>query len=310
LCLSLVRCWILCGRKLNNALDSYNIYRREAESECEVIGSVMADRRSSLKQGQIDILELLYKYRFGSRQLLADSLGIKAGSSLYEKLEVLIKHGLVGKRQEKHLKLLGVPAAYYLTPNGLRTLASLPEHNYITDSVIKSSYKDKSVSQAFVSHTFKVYQLTNDLKRQYQDLKVYLRRDMNRYSYFPVNPPDTFLSLKVNNTPKRFFFDVIPDNLPRRVLDRRITGYGQFFEDGGWVVTNSEQPVLLLVTEKGITENRSRRVVRATLVRLDMDDEIEVYTTTFAAIDNMDGSGKIWTNIDDPEELLSLSELS
>jgi hypothetical protein len=267
----------------------------------------MVDKRSSLKQGQIDILELLYKYRFGSRQLLADSLGIKVGSSLYEKLEVLIKHELIGKRQEKHLKLLGIPAAYYLTPKGLRTLQALPDHDFITDGTIKASYKDKSVSQTFVSHTLKVYQLTNTLNHQYPDLKVFLRRDMSKYSYFPNNPPDVFLSLKVGDTPKRFFLDVVPDSLPRIVLDRRITGYGQFFEDGGWEITNSELPTLLLAAEKGTTETRTRRAVHAALGRLEMNDELEVYTTTFAAIENMDDSGKIWTNINDPDELLSLS---
>ena len=39
----------------------------------------LADKRSVLKQGQIDILELIYKYRFVSRQLLSESLGIKSG---------------------------------------------------------------------------------------------------------------------------------------------------------------------------------------------------------------------------------------
>ena len=139
---------------------------------------------------------------------------------------------------------------------------------------------------------------------------MYLRRDMSRYSYFPSNPPDAFLSLKIDDTPKRFFMDVIPDSLPRNVLDRRMTDYGQFFEDGGWEATNSELPILLLVTEKGATETRTRRAVRAALGRLDMDDDIAAYTATFAAIENMDESGKVWTNIDDPDELLSLSELS
>jgi len=270
----------------------------------------MADKRSALKQGQIDILEVLYKCRFGSRQLVAEILGIKVGSSLHGKLEVLIKHDLVSKRQEKHLKLHGVPAAYFLTPKGLRILAGLPDHDHITDSIIKASYKDKSVSQTFVSHTLRVYQLTNSLKRQYPGLKVYLRRDMSRYSYFPSHPPDAFLSLKVGNTPKRFFLDVIPDSLPRNVLDRRITDYGHFFEDGGWDATNSEPPALLLITEKGATETRAGRTVRAALGRLDMSDDIETYTTTFAAIENMDGSGKVWTDVNNPDELLSMPELS
>lgn len=269
----------------------------------------MVDKRSVLKQGQIDILELLYKYRFGSRQLVADSLSIKAGSSLYDKLNVLIKHGLVAKRHEKRLKLQGIPAAYYLTPKGLRTLQMLDEHDYITEHTIKSSYRDKSVSQGFVNHTLNVYRQTNVLKQQYQELKVYLRRDMSRYSYFPDNPPDAFLSLKVDDTPHRFFLDVIPDNLPRKPLDDRITGYAEFFEGGGWDLTNSEYPKLLFVTEKGATETRTRRIIRVALSRADMDDEIQAYTTTFTALQGMDASGRIWTSTDDPDELLSLLEL-
>lgn len=267
----------------------------------------MADKRSSLKQGQIDILELLYKYRFGSRQLLADSLGINGGSNLYEKLEVLIKHDLIGKRQEKHLKLLGIPAAYYLTPKGLRRLQALPDHGFITDSIIKTSYKDKSVSQTFVNHTFKVYQLTNILQYHHDGLKVYLRRDMSRYSYFPDNPPDAFLSLASDDTPRRFFLDVIPDALPKYIFDRRITDYCRFFEDGGWDMTNSERPALLFIAEKGATETRSSRIVRAVLNRLELEDEIEAYTTTFTAIENVDGEAKIWTNVDTSDELVALS---
>lgn len=269
----------------------------------------MVDKRSALKQGQIDILEVLYKYRFGSRQLVADSLGIKAGSSLYEKLNVLIKHGLVAMRQEKRLKLLGVPAAYYLTPKGLKSLQALDGHDHITEATIKASYRDKVLSQAFVSHTLDVYSLTNALKHQYPDLKVYLRRDMIRFSYFPDSPPDAFLSLKLGDTPKRFFLDVIPDSLPRNILDRRITSYAEFFDEGGWEVTNSELPGLLLVAEKGATETRARRAASAAINRADIDDDLAVYTTTMSALKGAAASDTIWTSIDDADELLSLSDL-
>lgn len=269
----------------------------------------MVDKRSVLKQGQIDILELLYKYRFGSRQLVADSLGIKAGSSLYDKLNVLIKHGLVAKRHEKRLKLQGIPAAYYLIPKGLRTLQALDDHDYITEYTIKASYRDKVVSQAFVNHTLNVYKQTNTLKQQYSELKVYLRRDMSRFSYFPDNPPDAFLSLKIDDTPKRFFLDVIPDSLPRNLLDKRITGYAEFFEEGGWDVTSSEPPKLLFITEKGATESRTRHTVRAALSRADIEDELEAYTTTLAALANITTTNAIWSNVDDADESLSLLEL-
>lgn len=264
----------------------------------------MADKRSAIRQGQIDILEVLYKYRFGSRQLIADSLGITAGSSLYEKLNVLIKHGLVAMRQEKRLKLYGVPAAYYLTPKGLKLLQSLDSHDYITEAMIKASYRDKTLSQTFVSHTLAVYKCTNALKQHYPSLKVYLRRDMSRFSYFPDSPPDAFLSLKVGNTPKRFFLDVIPDSLPRNILDRRITSYAEFFDEGGWEATSSELPGILLVAEKGTAETRARRTAGAAINRADIDDDIDIYTTTQKALMATSKSETlIWTPVNDDEPL-------
>lgn len=269
----------------------------------------MSDKPSAVNDKQIEILELLYKYRFGSRQLLADSLGIKSGTSLYERLNVLINHGLVAMRQEKKSKLLGIPAAYFLTPKGLRVLQSLDGHDYISEAVIKSSYKDKVLSESFVLHALKVYGLTNALKRRYRELKVYLRRDMSRYDYFPDSPPDAFLSLKKDGEAKRSFLDVIPDGLPRNVLDRRLTSYLTFFEDGGWEAMNSELPALLLVAEKGTTETRARRAARAVVGRLESDEDLDIYTTTYTAIENMDRAGEIWTHIDEPDELLSLDSL-
>jgi len=271
----------------------------------------MADKRSTLKQGQIDILELLYKYRFGSRQLLADSLGIKAGSSLHEKLQVFIKHGYIAMRLEKKLKLHGTPAAYYLTPKGLRTLAALPDHDYITDSMIKGSYKDSTVTQPFVTQTLRVYAQANRLTVAYPNLKVFLRRDMSRYSYFPKPLPDAFLSLPISKgTPlKRFFLDVIPDSLPTKPLYQRITSYAEFFDEGGWERVSDEPPILLLTCETGTTERRVRRAVKAALYKAETDVDIIAFTSTFGAVQNIEENGAIWTSLDDPDELLSLPEI-
>lgn len=269
----------------------------------------MADKRSALKPGQITILELLYKYRFGSRQLVAESLSIKAGSSLHEKINVLIKHGLVGKRLDPKQRMANIPAAYYLTPTGLRTLQALPNHEYITDAVIKSSYKDVSVGQPFISHTLEVYRFVNALSHQYPGLKAYLRRDMARYSYFPENPPDAFLSLKTGEVTRLFFLDVIAESTPRYIIERRVAGYGTFFDEGSWDVTGSEPPMLLFITEKGTTETRTRHGAQAALRRLDLDEEIEVYTTTYGALINLTEPTSIWTSMEDPDELVFLTDI-
>lgn len=267
------------------------------------------DRRSLLKQGQIDILELLYKYRFGSRQLIAESLGRKP-DSLYRKLEVLVKHGYVKTRLEKRLKLHGVPAAYYLTPKGLRTLQALPDHEHITDSVIKGSYKDSTVTQSFVTQTLRMYAQTNRILKAHPGLRVFTRRDMSRYSYFPKPLPDAFLSLKTDAGPQRFFLDVIPDSLPPRPLYQRITSYAEFFDEGGWEPVGDEPPILLFACETGTAERRVQRTVKAALYKAETDEDILVYTSTFGAIQSLEGSEAIWTSLDDPDELLPLPELS
>ena len=78
-----------------------------------------ADKRSVLGERQHSILIALYRYRFGTRQLLAKSLGVAAGSSLHTRLTTLCNHGLVARRYTSHMKLQGKPAAYYLTARGL-----------------------------------------------------------------------------------------------------------------------------------------------------------------------------------------------
>jgi DNA-binding PadR family transcriptional regulator len=270
----------------------------------------MVDKRSALKQEQYKILELLFKYRFGSRQLLAESLKVKP-DSLYRKLKVLSKHGYIAVRFEKRLKLLGTPAAYYLTPKGFRTLQALPDHEHITDSVTKGSYKNKTVTQSFINQTLRVYTQVNQLSAIYPTLKVFTKRDMSRYSYFPQPLPDAFLSLPTgkDSPPKRFLLDVIPNSLPSKPFFQRITNYAQFFEEGGWEATGSELPILLLVGENGATERRIQRATRAAIYKAEIDEDLSVFTSTLGAIQNMEGSGAVWTSLDDPDDLLALPEL-
>ena len=263
--------------------------------------------RTTLNTGQIEILELLYRYRFGSRQLLADSLGVKPENGLHEKLEVLIRRELVAKRFEKSLKLHGVPAAYYLTPNGMRTLRAFPGHEAITEAIIKASYKDKTASMAAILHILHVYRYTNTLKQHYPTLKVFLKRELAQYSYLPSPLPDAVLSLPMlGQPPKRFFFDLIATTTPRRAIDGRLANYCSFFDEGGWDVTGSDLPTLLLVAETGSSEKRLQYIARAVIHRSDID-ELSTYTTTAAAL-SAENTVAIWTDIEDSDELLSLEE--
>jgi len=230
--------------------------------------------RDKLNDGQVKVLEIVYRYRFVSRQLLAGSLGVKPENGLYEKLEILVGHEYLGKRIEKQLTLQNVPAAYYLTPKALKYLHALPDHDYIDDQSFQESYRDK-----------------------------------RRYSYFSEKLPDAFLSLPSDDSekPHRFFFDIVRDRQSRNDLVNKLKEYTEFFDDGGWDETESEVPVLLLLCEWSPTEKSIQRFVRGQLNRL--DSTIRVYTSTFAALGDITNM-IIWTGIHDIDELVSLTDIS
>lgn len=103
---------------------------------------------------------------------------------------------------------------------------------------------------------------------------------MTLYNYFPTNPPDAFLSLKTADGLRRFFFDVVSKDTPPSAINRRLVSYMEFFDDGGWGVTDSDLPKLLFLLENPAAENRLRGATHAVRSRFDLDDEIDIYTTT------------------------------
>jgi len=205
-----------------------------------------------------------------------------------------------------------MPAAYYVTPKGLRQLQLIHGRERVTDAIVKAGYRDRVVSQAFVNHAVSVYMYTNQLRHRYPLLEVLLRREMMLYSYVPANPPDAFLSLRVNDGIRqfgirKFFFDVVSKDMLPSTIRRRIAGYMDFFDSGGWNEANSDMPKLLLLLEDPAMKRRLERIARAIRSRFGLDDEIEIYIAM--AEDLLNGDTAIWASIDEPSEFLALEEV-
>ncbi len=264
-----------------------------------------------LSNKQIELLELIYKYRFATREYIGRSLGIVGGSSLHERLEVLVGHEYLGKRKDIRSLALNKPVAYYVAPKGIRALQSLQGHEHISDQAMRQSYQNKStVHDDFVAHILNIYELGLCLHEQYPGLKTFMPRETIRYTYFPDQSPDTFLSLPSDDPalPHRFFLDIVRDRQSRRVLEHRLQNYVEFFDDGGWDETGSPLPVILLISEWGPSERGMQRFVRKVLDKL--DSELRVYTATANAIRSTNDNLAIWTDIQDTDELVSLTDIS
>lgn len=277
-------------------------------------------KERELNTGQIKVLELLYKYRFGSVKLLKESMGLKDNSGLYQKLEALVNREYIGKRYDRNFRLDGKPAAYYLLPKGLKKLQALNKDKEMTNFIlidyrkIKASYKDRIASTSFIDNQLKVYSACLDLQRLYPGLSVFTKRELDGFiDHLPSPLPDAFISLKVKEQkkPYRYLLDVIPENLPRFVIDKKIETYCEFFEAGSWDLTNSPAPAIILLAESGSFERKLQRLVSRKLYSLDSDEDLRYYTSTISALRNANKNNKnIWSNVEDPEEVLELSSLA
>lgn len=268
--------------------------------------SAMSDtetkRRRKLNSEQIEVLRLLYKFRFGTNDLFAQYFGKKDRSFVYKRLKILHEQGLVGKRFDSSYRLLGRPAAYYLNPEGARTL----QEALGLEVNIKAIYKDKSVSEQFVSRSLGLFAIHNRLKSEYGDsLKFFTRSDLNRedYDYFLQPLPDAYVRLD----DKQFFLDIFYDTEPSFVAKRRIRQYIKYDEDGDWVATETELPKVIAVCESKGLAKRVQKYMAKALDDAWPDSEVSFVFTTKPEL--MATSQRVWQRTDDSGDMLSLQDI-
>ncbi len=219
--------------------------------------------RRTLNPEQIEVLELLYKFRFGSNDLFAQYFGKRGRSFVFKRLSILTDQGLVGKRFKPSYRLIGKPAAYYLTPAGARLLQERrdpdkPEVN------IKAIYKDRTLKDDFVWECLDIFAAYNRLRAEYSDrLRFFTRANLNyeQFDYFPQPLPNAFIRLRLGGEEKQFFLDFYYEREPIFVAVRRFKKYIEYAEEGSWEETGTPLPRLLFVCESEALQNRLRKQI-------------------------------------------------
>jgi hypothetical protein len=264
-------------------------------------------KQRELNQSQLDLLHTLYRFRFATRSLLAEYLNKPNNTSLYSKLSILEKRGLVGSLYEKSYKLAGREAEYYVTPKGVRTLRDSSTME-LSDTDIQASYKDKRMSDWFVQQVVLLFAFRNMLIKAYPTLQYFTSRDIQKLDYFPSRKPTAFLSLKTDDKVRRFFLEYIPMQTSTTIIKAKLRRYSHYFDEDAWGVTNTDFPFILFVCDDGMTEQGVRWHIKRELFKSDTD--IQYYTTTRKALlTSLPGNPAIWSSIEDDDALYSLAEL-
>lgn len=268
----------------------------------------VAKHRRKLNAEQLEVLELLYKFRFGSNDLFAQYFGKRDRSFVFKRLSILLEQGLIGKRFDSSFRLLGKPAAYYLTPAGARALQERrdpdkPEVN------IKAIYKDKTVKDDFVWQCLDIFAAYNRLRAEYGDrLKFFTRANLNyeQFDYFPQPLPDVYIRLRLGGEEKQYFLDFYYDKQPFFAAVKKIKKYVEYAEGSDWDDTGTALPVFLAVCGSASLQKRFQKRIAANLSE-SWNNELVFATTTKTEL--FDVGPEVWRRTDNPDAIVAVQTI-
>lgn len=275
--------------------------------------------RRPLNKEQLKVLELLYRFRFGTVRYIAQYLSKTNIKVVQKKLKLLEAQGYIAKRYGREYKLQGRPAEYYLVPKGARVLAArtnpgaLPAHQ-VTDWGIKNLYKNPTVSEVFIAHCLNILKVALHFQENYgARLQLFSRMQILPFDYLPSWRPDLFLNLKPSAKsrarPQQFFLDLWDGTGPFFVSVRKARNYLTYAGEDRWPVDEWPLPAVLMLCAGQQDETKLRRQIRRAL---DESYEEVVYATatTTVFMNSRGPAGRIWREASDNEVYLTLQTIS
>jgi len=222
--------------------------------------------RKSLNPGQLQVLRLLYKYRFATTELLAQYQEQKYKQVIYSRLKILLEQEYLGQNYDASYKLQGKQASYYLLTKGTNVLKE--EHKFNPD-ILRASLKDRNASDRFITHSLNVFTIHNSFKALYpNEFKYFSESDLSSFDYFPKKLPNTYLSRidVTSKQPKDYFVDSFEEITPFFVIINQIKQYIAYNKDEAWQKkTKRKFAVLLAVCDTATLEKRLKIQVAKSL---------------------------------------------
>lgn len=219
--------------------------------------------RRKLNDEQLEVLELLYKFRFGSRDLIASYFGKSNGAFVHKRLQILADLGYVGKKYDGSKRIKGLPAAYYLLPAGARVLQANRDEDDGDTVNIRGIYSDGGRSDEFIAHCMKIFALYNWLDDHYgDDLNFLTKSDIAGADGFPSPLPDAFFTVESAGEAHSFFVEIFDDERRFFLPDKKAKLYAEYRANGQWQKLGTQFPAVLFVcSTAGLLERAKRKAL-------------------------------------------------
>ncbi|MEO8104930.1 MAG: replication-relaxation family protein [Candidatus Saccharibacteria bacterium] len=256
--------------------------------------------RKQLNVLQTELLQTLYKFRFGTAELLSQ---YQEQSVRYTnvRLKILLKQEYVGRNYDSSYRIKQRPATYFLLPKAVRLLKTNPE---LDPKGLHLQYYNRAASALFVGHWLRLFRIYLKLNRLYgEQLECFMGSELAEQSRFPRPLPDAYLSFSGAHagTPD-CMLELLESSTPLDRLRQRLNRYLRHYELGSW---EGEYPRILLVCDNVGLQREIQRYMARTLEYRGV--RVQCYITTVKALMNAGGyKDDVWTDVGEPDGSLAL----
>jgi len=232
--------------------------------------------KNNITKKQLEILTLLYRFRFLNRLQIQQLLNHKKISRINLWLKDLYDKKIIGRNYSNRLGDNIKPAIYYLKTKSKIYLKDQLEED---DKLMKRIYGEKNRSQKFINHCLLSADFYLDLKKSSEAEKIffYTKIDLINYNGLPLNYPDAYIATKKNKKIRRYFFEIIDEGTPRFAIRNKIKQYLEYYSDNTWQEgTNHPFPKILILCPNDLIKNYLHSFIPRIMEEEDQE-EIDFY---------------------------------
>jgi hypothetical protein len=257
-----------------------------------------------LNKLQIELLQVLYKFRFATADLISEYQGQTTRNSNV-RLKNLLGQEYIGRNYDDGYRIRHRPATYYLLPKAVRFLKTNPG---LDAKGLHLGYYSRNAKPEFVNHWLRMFRIYMKLDELYGDnLELFTSSELAEQSIYPKVRPDAYLTFSGGHDAyPNCVLDLIESNKPADQIRQKVVRYIAHYEA---VAAGDDYPRVLLVCDNSGLERELQRILARTLDYRGMMN-LRYYTTTLRALYGLyEASAPIWTNVQKPDESIALASI-
>ncbi len=250
-----------------------------------------------LTKKQKEILYYLYQFRFLHTHQIQKLLKHKNPNRTLSWLKNLIEKNYVKRHYEKKsFQDTAKPAIYYLGPKARQVLQKEKKIDLYDLEYIYSEYRreKKFIDRCLFLADVYLYLLSQ--KEPQEEIKFFTKTLLKGYEYFPDPLPDAFISVKGEETTRRYFLDFFDEYTPAFVLRRRVKMYLEYIEKSDWDenTNNAPFPSILFICPSERVKKHIYYYAKSLLEKT-YDDKLSLFLTTMGQIQR--GNNDVWKKV-------------